>query len=226
MMHDSLWLSAKLALATTLLIPLAAAPLAFVLAFSRFRGKYLVDALVSLPMVLPPTVLGFALLVAMNPQGPAGRAWQWLTGGSLVFSFSGILISSLVYNLPFAVQPMRAAFEKLDPRLLEAAAVLGLGRAQSFLRVVLPNTLPGLAASSVLVFAHSLGEFGVILMVGGSIPGKTKVASIAIYEAVEALRYDDALWLSLALIPLSFAALVGINKLNDRNTRHSGGRSR
>lgn len=226
MLNESLLLSAKLALATTVLIPVAAAPLAFVLAFMRFRGKYLLDALVSLPMVLPPTVLGFALLVAMNPQGPAGRAWQWLTGGSLVFSFAGILIASLVYNLPFAVQPMRAAFEKLDPRLLEAAAVLGLGRTATFLRVVLPNTLPGLAASSVLVFAHSLGEFGVILMVGGSIPGKTKVASIAIYEAVEALRYDDALMLSVALIPLSFAALVAINRLNDRNARQTSRRPR
>ena len=216
MPYESLWLSAKLALATTALIPLAAAPLAYMLAFTRFPGKSMADALVSLPMVLPPTVLGFALLIVMNPSGVVGRAWETLTGGRLVFTFAGILIASLVYNLPFAVQPMRATFEKLDPRLLEAASVLGLSRTQAFFRVVLPNSLPGLAAASVLVFAHSLGEFGVILMVGGSIPGKTKVASIAIYEAVEALRYDDAMWLSLALVPLSFLALVAINRINGR----------
>lgn len=132
----------------------------------------------------------------------------------MVFSFSGILLASLVYNLPFAVQPMRAAFEKLDIRLLENAAVLGLSSTATFFRVVLPNSLPGLAASAMLVFAHSLGEFGVILMVGGSIPGSTKVASIAIYEAVEAMRYDDALYMSLAIIPVSFLALLAINRLN------------
>ena len=216
MLYESLWLSAKLALTTTALIPLAAAPLAYMLAFTRFPGKSMADALISLPMVLPPTVLGFALLVVMNPSGFVGQAWEGLTGGRLVFNFAGILIASLIYNLPFAVQPIRATFEKLDPRLLEAASVLGLTRVQAFFRVVLPNSLSGMAAASVLVFAHSLGEFGVILMVGGSIPGKTKVASIAIYEAVEALRYDDALWLSLALVPLSFLALVAINRINGR----------
>lgn len=207
-------LSAKLALATTLILPLAAAPIAYALAFLRFPGKTVADAAVSLPMVLPPTVLGFALLVAMSPSSPLGAAWEGLFGQRLVFSFPGILIASLVYNLPFAVQPMRAAFQKLDHRLLEAASVLGLSPMAAFFRVVLPNSLPGLAAASVLVFAHSLGEFGVILMVGGSMPGSTKVASIAIFEAVEALRYDDALWMSLALIPISFAALMCINRLN------------
>lgn len=216
MLYESLWLSAKLALATTALIPLVAAPLAYMLAFTRFPGKSMADALISLPMVLPPTVLGFALLVVMNPSGFLGQAWEGMTGGRLVFNFAGILIASLIYNLPFAVQPIRATFEKLDPRLLEAASVLGLSRVQAFFRVVLPNSLPGMTAASVLVFAHSLGEFGVILMVGGSIPGKTKVASIAIYESVEALRYDDALWLSLALVPLSFLALVAINRINGR----------
>ncbi|NJB66471.1 molybdate transport system permease protein [Desulfobaculum xiamenense] len=211
-----LFLSAKLALATTLLIPIAAAPAAYLLAFCRFRGKSLVDAVVSLPMVLPPTVLGFGLLVAMGPRGPLGGLWEDATGQRLVFSFTGILIASLVYNLPFAVQPMRAAFEKLDIRLLENAAVLGVSPLATFFRVVLPNSLPGLAAAAVLVFAHSLGEFGVILMVGGSIPGTTKVASIAIYEAVEALRYDDALWMSAALVPVSFLALVAINCINRR----------
>lgn len=215
-MLEPLVLSAKLALITTLLIPLAAAPLAYVLAFRRFPGKSLLDALVSLPMVLPPTVLGFALLLAMRPQGALGGAWESLTGQRLVFSFTGIVLASLVYNLPFAVQPLRTAFEKLDPRLLEASAVLGLSPLRTFFRVVLPCSLPGLAAASVLVFAHSLGEFGVILMVGGSIPGSTKVAAIAIYEAVEAMRYNDALMICLALVPVSFAALVAINSMNGR----------
>ncbi|GAB6178376.1 molybdate ABC transporter permease subunit [Desulfobaculum senezii] len=213
-----LLLSAKLALVTTVLIPIVAAPAAYILAFCRFRGKSLIDAVVSLPMVLPPTVLGFALLIAMGPEGPLGGLWESATGDRLVFSFTGIVIASLVYNLPFAVQPMRAAFEKLDVRLLESAAVLGLSPSATFLRVVLPNSLPGIAAAAMLVFAHSLGEFGVILMVGGSIPGSTKVASIAIYEAVEALRYTDAMYMSLALIPVSFVALLAINRVNGRNS--------
>ncbi|WP_319762769.1 molybdate ABC transporter permease subunit [Maridesulfovibrio sp.] len=209
-----LFISAKLAVATTLFIPIVAAPIAYILAFLDFKGKSLIDAIVSLPMVLPPTVLGFGLLIAMGPQGPLGGLWKDLTGERMVFSFSGILLASLVYNLPFAVQPMRATFEKLDIRLLENAAVLGLSSTSTFFRVVLPNSLPGIAASAMLVFAHSLGEFGVILMVGGSIPGSTKVASIAIYEAVEAMRYGDALYMSLAIIPVSFMALLAINRLN------------
>ncbi|SDK36931.1 molybdate transport system permease protein [Maridesulfovibrio ferrireducens] len=209
-------LSVKLALATTLLIPIVAAPTAYILAFCRFRGKSLIDAIVSLPMVLPPTVLGFGLLILMGPHGPLGKLWKDATDERMVFSFSGILLASLIYNLPFAVQPMRAAFEKLDIRLLENSAVLGLSSTATFFRVVLPNSLPGLAAAAMLVFAHSLGEFGVILMVGGSIPGTTKVASIAIYEAVEAMRYQDALFMSLAIIPVSFLALLAINRINGR----------
>lgn len=213
-----LYLSAKLALATMLIIPLLAAPLAYVLAFGKWRGRTLLDAFVSLPMVLPPTVLGFGLLVVMGPAGVAGMAWESLTGGRLVFSFTGILAASLVFNLPFAVQPLRASFEKLDPRLLESAAILGLSPAAAFFRVVLPNCLGGLAAASILVFAHSLGEFGVILMVGGSIPGETQVASIAIFEAVEALRFDDAFRMSAALVPISFMVLLLINIINGRRS--------
>jgi molybdate transport system permease protein len=211
-----LFLSAKLALLTMLFIPVVAAPAAYILAFSRFPGKSLFDAFISLPMVLPPTVLGFGLLVVMGPQGGLGTFWESLFGERLVFSFAAILLASLVFNMPFAVQPLRASFEKLDPRLLESAAILGLSPLAIFLRVVLPNSIGGLAASSVLVFAHSLGEFGVILMVGGSIPGQTKVASIAIFEAVEALRFNDAFQMSMALIPVSFLILVLINKINRR----------
>jgi molybdate transport system permease protein len=211
-----LLLSAKLAVWTMLLIPVLAAPLACLLAFGRFRGKSVLDAIVTLPMVLPPTVLGFGLLVIMGPRGLAGAAWEDLTGGRLVFSFAGILIASLIFNLPFAVQPLRASFEKMDSRLLESAAILGLSPVATFFRIVLPNCIGGLAAASILVFAHSLGEFGVILMVGGSIPGKTQVASIAIFEAVEAMRFDDAFLMSATLIPVSFAVLMIINKINAR----------
>lgn len=211
-----LLLSAKLAVLTMICIPVFAAPIAYVLAFSQFPGKSLFDALVSLPMVLPPTVLGFGLLVVMGPQGGLGSLWEAAFNQRLVFSFTAVLLASLVFNLPFAVQPLRASFEKLDSRLLESAAILGLSPLAVFLRVVLPNSIGGLAASSILVFAHSLGEFGVILMVGGSIPGQTKVASIAIFEAVEALRFDDAFRMSMALIPISFLVLVVINHLNRR----------
>lgn len=211
-----LLLSAKLALWTMLLIPLIASPLASLLAFGRFRGKSFLDAVITLPMVMPPTVLGFALLVVMGPRGVAGVVWEDLTGGRLVFSFAGILIASLIFNLPFAVQPLRASLEKLDPRLLESAAILGLSPLSAFFRIVIPNCLGGLAAASILVFAHSLGEFGVILMVGGSIPGQTQVASIAIFEAVEALRFNDAFLMSAALVPICFAVLMVINKINAR----------
>lgn len=213
---EPFYLSAKLAFWTMLIIPFIAAPIACMLAFGRFAGKSAVDALVSLPMVLPPTVLGFWLLVIMGPHGSLGMFWENMTGQRLVFSFMGILLASLVFNLPFAVQPLRAAFEKLDHRLLESAAILGLTRTQVFVRVIIPNSLGGLAASSILVFAHSLGEFGVILMVGGSIPGETKVASVAIFEAVEALRFDDAFLMSAALVPVSFVVLLIINRINGR----------
>ncbi|MCT4626470.1 molybdate ABC transporter permease subunit [Halodesulfovibrio sp.] len=211
-----LLLSAKLAFCTMLLIPFLAFPPAYFLAFSKCRGKSMLDALVTLPMVIPPTVLGFGLLVAMSPSGTVGSIWHTITGSRLIFSFAGILFASLVFNLPFAVQPLRASFEKLDKRLLESAAVLGLSPFQTFYRVIIPNCIGGIVASSILVFAHSLGEFGVILMVGGSIPGRTQVASIAIFEAVEAMRFDDALFMSATLIPVCFVFLLIINAVNRR----------
>jgi len=211
-----LYLSGKLALLTTVILVAFAAPLACVLAFSRFRGKALCDALINLPLVLPPTVLGFYLLVVMGPKGLIGRIWSWLANSSLVFSFAGILFASLVYSLPFAVQPMKAAFARIDKRLLESAQVLGLSAPATFFRVVLPNAVSGIAASAILVFVHTLGEFGVILMVGGSIPGETKVASIAIYEAVEALRYQEAAGMALVLVPLCYAVLIMVNLLTEK----------
>ncbi len=211
-----LYISGKLALITTLILMILGAPLAYFLTFSRFRGKFLCEALVNLPLVLPPTVLGFYLLTVMGPKGFMGRTWEWITHAPLVFSFSGIVIASIVYSFPFAVLPMKATFTKIDKRLLESAFVLGLSQTSTFFRVVLPNSVGGIVASAILVFVHTLGEFGVILMVGGSIPGKTKVASIAIYEAVEALRYNDAGLMSLTLLITCYTVLILVNLFNEK----------
>lgn len=165
-------------------------------------------------MVLPPTVIGFYLLVAMGPQGLAGKIWQSITGHPLVFSFAGIVLASMVHSLPYAMQPLKTAFEKMDRRLLDTAYVLGLSPVAAFFRVVLPNCLGGLAAAAVLAFAHTMGEFGVILMIGGSKPGRTKVASIAIYEFVETLQYNQARNLSLALLAISYCILLTVNYMN------------
>jgi len=192
------------------------APLAYFLAFSRVKGRYLCEAFVNLPVVLPPTVLGFYLLTVMGPKGFLGRIWEWITHAPLVFTFSGIVIASVVYSFPFAVLPMKAAFVKIDKRLIESAYVLGLSPISAFFRVILPNSVGGIVASGVLVFVHTLGEFGVILMVGGSIPGETKVASIAIYEAVEALRYREAGLISLTLLIICYAVLVVVNLLSEK----------
>jgi molybdate transport system permease protein len=211
-----LYLSLKLALITTVILVIMAAPLTYLLVYIRFAGKSFFEALLSLPMVLPPTVLGFYLLLVMTPQGNIGRFWKAVTGSPLIFTFAGIVAASLVYSLPFAIQPMKAAFEKIDRRLLESAYVLGLSPMAAFFKVIIPNAINGLAASAILVFIHTLGEFGVILMVGGSIPGETRVASIAIYEAVEALRYQDAAMMCLILVPISYLFLLLINRLTRR----------
>ncbi len=213
-----LYLSAKLSLISSALLLLLALPLCALLVFGRFKGKFLLDALVSLPLVLPPTVLGFYLLIIMGPTG-IGPLWEQLTGWPLVFTFTGIVIAAMVHSLPFAVQPLKAAFEKIDPRLLEMAAVLGCSRSQTFVRVIVPNAISGIAASAVLTFAHTMGEFGVILMIGGSIPGQTKVASVAIYEYVETMQYREAGLLSLLLVGISYLMLLVINYLNQRGQR-------
>jgi molybdate transport system permease protein len=212
-----LYISGKLALITTLILLILGAPMAYFLTFSRFKGKFLCEALINLPLVLPPTVLGFYLLTIMGPKGFLGQTWQWLTHVPLVFSFAGIVVASVVYSFPFAVLPMKVTFSKIDKRLLESAFVLGLSQTAAFFRVVLPNSMGGIVASAILVFVHTLGEFGVILMVGGSIPGKTKVASIAIYEAVEALRYNDAGLMSLTLLIICYTVLLLANFLSEKN---------
>ncbi len=209
-----LYLSAKLALISTFILLSIAAPLTYWLVYSPVRGKYLIESLIGLPLVLPPTVLGFFLLIVMGPEGLFGRPWENLTGSALVFTFTGIVIAAMAHSLPYAFQPLKTAFERVDRRLLESAYVLGCSKWAAFFRVVLPNTINGLGAAAILAFAHTMGEFGVILMVGGSIPGETRVASIAIYEYVEALRYREAWLLSLALVAISYLVLLAVNLLN------------
>jgi len=211
----ALYVTLKLAVVTTVVLVVLAAPIAYLLAFARFPGKSFVEALIYLPMALPPTVIGFYLIILMGPRGWVGGLWQAATGGSLVFTFLGITVASIIYSLPFAIQPMKAAFSKIDRRLLENAYILGLSRRAAFLRVVLPNSVSGIAAAAVLVFLHSIGAFGVLLMVGGSIPGETKVASIAIYEAVEMMNYTAAGMIALSFLPISYVFLLLINKLNE-----------
>ena len=212
----ALYVTIKLALVTTFVLMILSAPVAYLLAYTRFPGKSFVEALIYLPMALPPTVIGFYLIMVMGPKGWIGRFWESLTGGSLLFTFVGITIASIIYSIPFAVQPMKAAFAKIDRRLLENAYILGLSKRAAFVRVIIPNSLGGIAAAAVLVFLHSIGAFGVLLMVGGSIPGETRVASIAIYEAVEMMDYSAAGLIALSFIPISYAFLILINKLNER----------
>ncbi|EGB14510.1 molybdate ABC transporter, inner membrane subunit [Pseudodesulfovibrio mercurii] len=208
----ALLITGKLALAVTPLLLALCMPLAYWLAMSRAPGKRFVEAACNLPMVLPPTVLGFGLLMVMSPASPFGAAWEALFGSPLPFSFSGLVLGSLAYSLPFGVLPMRAAFEKIDPGIVEAARCSGMTHVQAFRHVILPNAMGGVTASAALIFAHTVGEFGVALMLGGSIPGRTKVASIAIFEHTESLEYGQAGMLSLALLVVSYATLLFIGR--------------
>jgi len=209
-----LYLSAKLSLVTTLFLLVLATPVAYLMAFKSFRGKFILESLIGLPLVVPPTVLGFYLLIIMGNNGFLGRFWLKLTGESLAFTFAGLVAASLVYSLPFAVQPIKASFEKIDLRLLEMAQVLGLSGRQTFFKIAIPNAINGICAGAMLVFAHTMGEFGVILMVGGSIPRETKVASIAVYEYVENMQYQEAAALSLVMVLGSYLVLLLVNYLN------------
>jgi molybdate transport system permease protein len=208
-----LFISVKLAFVSTCILLILSTPLAYLLARSSFAGKTFLEALINLPMVLPPTVIGFYLLLLLGQKGFVGRFWHHITGANLLFTFTGITIAAVVYSLPFALQPMKTAFEKIDRRLLENADVLGLSPVTAFFRVVIPNSVNGIAASAILVFAHTMGAFGVLLMVGGSIPSETRVASIAIYEAVQALNYREAGLLCLAILPVCYLFLLLINRL-------------
>ena len=213
-----LFLSGKLAMISTVMLLLVALPLAAVLTFVRFPGRFLADSLVNLPLVLPPTVLGFYLLMLMGPKGMLGKFWSLFNEGPLVFTFTGITLAAMVHSLPFAIQPLKAAFQKIDVRLLEMSAVLGSSPTETFFRVIIPNSIGGIVASAILAFAHTMGEFGVILMVGGAIPGKTKVASIAIYEYVEMMQYREAVFMSFVLVLISYAVLVSVNLIHARTS--------
>jgi molybdate transport system permease protein len=183
-------------------------PLAYWLAYSRQRWKFFVEALVSLPIVLPPTVLGFYVLVAIGPLSPVGRWYQAIAGHPLAFTFEGLVVGSVLYSLPFAVQPMATSFAAIDHKLLDASALLGASRWRTFRRIVVPLGLPGVLTGFVLSFAHTLGEFGVVLMIGGNIPGRTQTASIAIFNHVETLDYAGANRLSALLVVLAFGLLL------------------
>jgi len=204
----ALRLSLLLSTLTTLALLALGLPIAQWLATTRWRWKVLVEAVVALPLVLPPTVLGFYLLVAFGPSSPLGRAFIAATGHTLAFSFEGLLLASILYSLPFAVQPFAAALARVDPRLVEASYTLGESRLQTFRRVTLPMALPGVVAGAVLAFAHTLGEFGVVLMVGGNLPGATRTLSISIFDAVEQLDYASAGRTSALLLAVSFSVLV------------------
>ena len=213
---EALLLSLRLAGTVSVVLLILSLPLAYWLSFTRWRGKFLIESIVALPLVLPPTVLGFYALMALGPRGAIGRFWQALSGHSLAFTFAGLVIASLVYSLPFAVQPLVASFEGLDRHLLDAAAVLGASRARAFFRVILPLAWPGVITAGVLSFAHTLGEFGVVLMVGGNLAGITRTISIDIYDRVQALDYAGAHQTALLLLLISFVVLSIVYGVNRR----------
>lgn len=205
---QAIGLSLRLSLATTAILLVVAVPLAGWLVFSQRRWTVVVEAIVALPLVLPPTVLGYYVLTAMGTSSPVGRWWQSLTGSTLPFTFTGLLVASVLYSLPFAVQPLLASFASVDSRLVEASTVLGRTRIDTLRRVVLPLSRAGLATAVVLTFAHTVGEFGVVLMVGGNIPGETRTVSISIYDSVQAFDTAAAGRTSLALLGFSLVVLT------------------
>jgi molybdate transport system permease protein len=212
---QAFWLTIRLAVLVAAVLVIVGLPIAYWIAFSRWRWKFLVEAVVALPIVLPPTVLGFYVLVALGSRSPLGRWWQSLTGHTLAFTFGGLVIGSIIYSLPFAVQPFAASFTLVDPRLTAASSTLGASKFQTFFRVILPLSLPGLVTGVALSFAHTVGEFGVVLMIGGNIPGVTRTVSIDIYDQVQALNYSSANQTALVLLAISFAALAlvyGVNR--------------
>ena len=204
----ALWLSVKLSAVVTAILITIGLPISYWLTFSRWRWKFLAEAVVALPIVLPPTVLGFYVLIAIGSRSPLGQLWTSWTGHTLAFTFEGLVIASILYSLPFAVQPMAAGFAQVDRSLIEAASTLGASRQRTFTTVILPLSLDGVLAGAVLAFAHTLGEFGVVLMVGGNLPGVTRTVSIAIYDNVQSLNYEAANRTALLLLVFSFAVLT------------------
>lgn len=216
---QAIWLTARLATLTTALLLLLATPLAWWLARTASVWRAPVSALVTLPLVLPPSVLGFYLLVALGPHGPLGQLTQALGWGVLSFTFTGLLIGSVIYSLPFAVQPLQHAFESIGTRPMEVAATLRARPLDAFLSVALPLARPGLVTAAILSFAHTVGEFGVVLMIGGNIPGQTRVVSTQIYGHVEAMEYAQAHWLAGGMLLFSFVVLLALALLKRRDVR-------
>jgi len=213
---QTFWLTLELAVIVSGALLALGLPVAYWIAFSKWRWKFLVEAVVALPIVLPPTVLGFYVLVALGAHSPLGRWWIALTGHTLAFTFPGLVIGSILYSLPFAVQPFAASFASVDRKLLAASSTLGASPLRSFFRVIAPLSIPGIIAGAALSFAHTMGEFGVVLMVGGNIPGVTRTVSIDIYDRVQASDYAGANQTALLLLVLSFGMLATVNGMNRR----------
>ena len=211
---QAFWLTVRLAVLVAACLMVIGLPIAYWITYSRWRWKFLAEAVVALPIVLPPTVLGFYVLVALGPRSPLGRWWESLTGHTLAFTFEGLMIGSIIYSLPFAVQPFAASFAAVDTRLIAASSILGASKRRTFFRVILPLSLSGLVTGVALSFAHTMGEFGVVLMVGGNIPGVTRTVSISIYDQVQALEYGAANQTALVLLAMSFAVLSVVYALN------------
>jgi molybdate transport system permease protein len=213
------WLTLKLAAVSTVLLLLVGTPIAWWLSQTRSRAKHAVAAVVALPLVLPPTVLGFYLLLLLGPAGPVGQLTEALGLGTLPFTFEGLVVASVIYSLPFVVQPVHNAFEAIGRRPLEVAATLGASPRDAFFTVALPLARPGLLVGAILGFAHTVGEFGVVLMIGGNIPGETKVLSVAIYDHVEALEWTQAHWLAGGMVVFAFVVVLAMYLLGQRMQR-------
>src|SRR5438128_858319 len=217
--RQAFWLTIRLALVVTAVLVGLGLPLAYWIAFSKWRWKFMVEAVVALPIVLPPTVLGFYVLIALGQRSPFGRWWLSITGHTLAFTFAGLVIGSVLYSLPFAVQPFASAFGAVDTRLLAASEVLGVSRFRTFWRVVVPLSVSGLVTGIALSFAHTMGEFGVVLMVGGNIPGATRTLSINIYDQVQDLNYAAANRTAIVLVVIAFLLLSLVYSFNRRFAR-------
>lgn len=210
----AIWVTVQLASLTASILLVLGLPIAYWLTFSKWRWKFLVESVVALPLVLPPTVLGFYILVAIGPHSPVGRFYGDLVGHPLPFTFEGLLLASILYSLPFAVQPFAAAFEQVDRRLVEASWTLGVSKAATFFKLIIPLSMAGVVTGLVLSFAHTLGEFGVVLMVGGNIAGETRTVSIDIYDDVQALNYTGAAQTALLLLVVSYGVLLLVYAMN------------
>jgi molybdate transport system permease protein len=213
---QAFWLTFRLSVLVAAILVVVGLPVACWITYSRWRWKFLAEAVFGLPIVLPPTVLGFYVLVALGPHSPLGRGWQALTGHTLAFTFEGLVIGSILYSFPFAVQPFAASFAAVDSRLVAASQTLGASRLRTFFRVILPLSVSGLVTGVALSFAHTMGEFGVVLMVGGNIPGVTRTVSIDIYDKVQAVNYSGANATALVLLMISFVTLSIVYGLNRR----------